>query len=151
MGSVYVGTNKIKKIYVGTTPVKKVYVGTKLVWSANETGYWNPTDLVKRFGGNHFYFVIYFAVLEKDYANNRMRVKYEVGMVPMTVIIFQLLPTEKVVALLMVRTSHGQLMPQFRHKDIKYSIKMREYGFIMLVAALFQCQLLTLLKLMYQE
>ena len=46
MGSIYVGTNKIKKIYVGTTPVKKVYVGTKLVWSANETGYWNSTDLV---------------------------------------------------------------------------------------------------------
>ena len=42
MGSVYVGTNKIKKIYVGTTPVKKVYVGTKLVWSANETGLLEP-------------------------------------------------------------------------------------------------------------
>ena len=80
MGSIYVGTQKVKKIYVGTQMVKKVYVGTNLVWSANETGYWNSTDLVKRFGGNHFYFVIYFAVLEKDYANNRMRIKYEVGM-----------------------------------------------------------------------
>ena len=80
MGSIYVGGSKVKKIYVGTQMVKKVYVGNTLVWSANETGYWNSTDLVKRFGGNHFYFVIYFAVLEKDYANNRMRVKYEVGM-----------------------------------------------------------------------
>ena len=65
MGSVYVGTNKIKKIYVGTTPVKKVYVGTKLVWSANETGYWNSTDLVKRFGGNHFILLSILRCLRK--------------------------------------------------------------------------------------
>ena len=40
MGSIYVGTQKVKKIYVGTQMVKKVYVGNTLVWSANETGYW---------------------------------------------------------------------------------------------------------------
>ena len=78
MGSIYVGTNKVKKIYVGTQMVKKVYVGNTLVWLSNEIVYFYFADLVQRFGGNHFYFVIYFAVLEKDYANNRMRFKYEV-------------------------------------------------------------------------
>ena len=44
MGSIYVGGSKVKKIYVGTQMDKKVYVGNTLVWSANETGYWNSTD-----------------------------------------------------------------------------------------------------------
>ena len=81
--NIFVGTQACKKIYVGTQEVKKIFVGTNQVWPntrPNETGYWNFTELVKNFGGNHFYFVIYFAVLEKDYNNNRMRVKYEVGM-----------------------------------------------------------------------
>ena len=151
MGSIYVGGSKVKKIYVGTQMVKKVYVGNTLVWSANETGYWNSTDLVKRFGGNHFYFVIYFAVLEKDYANNRMRVKYEVGMGS---------DDGYHISASTNRTGSGSVdgqrfswtgNAQFRRVDIKYYIKMKEYGLIMLVAALFHCQLLTLLKLMYQE
>lgn len=34
MGSIYVGSNKIKKVYVGSTAIKKVYVGSTLIWSS---------------------------------------------------------------------------------------------------------------------
>lgn len=34
MGSIYIGSTKIKKIYVGSTAIKKVYVGSTLIWSS---------------------------------------------------------------------------------------------------------------------
>ena len=34
MGSIYVASNKIKKVYVGSTEIKKVYVGSTLIWSS---------------------------------------------------------------------------------------------------------------------
>ena len=79
MGSVYVGTQKAKKIYVGTQPVKKIYVGKTLCWSANETGSWNIGSYYTKWGGGHFQLDIYITGLEKDYANNRLRLKVEMG------------------------------------------------------------------------
>lgn len=79
MGSIHVGTKKVKKIYVGNTLVKKVYVGNRLVWAASETGSWNVGSYYTKWGGGHFQLDIYITALEKDYAGNRMRLKVEMG------------------------------------------------------------------------
>ena len=79
MGKIYVGTNAVKKIYVGTTAVKKVYVGTTLVWAASETGSWNVGSYYTNFGGNHYRVDIYVTATEKNYAENKMVIKVEIG------------------------------------------------------------------------
>ena len=79
MGSIYVGTQKVKKIYVGTQPVKKVYVGNTLVWAATETGSWNIGSYYTKFGGNNYQVDIYITGTEKNYAENKMKIKVEIG------------------------------------------------------------------------
>lgn len=37
MGSIYHGSQKVKKIFYGTQPVKRIYHGTHLVWTSSET------------------------------------------------------------------------------------------------------------------
>lgn len=81
--NVFVGGNACKKIYVGTQEVKKVFVGTNQVYPSvkdNELGYWNDTCTRADFGGGHYYIAVWTTVLEKDYNNNRVRMKYEVGL-----------------------------------------------------------------------
>ena len=76
---IYFGTAAPKKVYFGTAAVKKIYFGTALVWAASETVNLNVGSYYTKFGGNHYQVDIYVTATEKNYAENKMVIKVEIG------------------------------------------------------------------------